>query len=324
MSDEEYIESEENRLAWINYITEREAIKDLQRLRRKTEKKHLKRERTMSNIMAYRRKLWEIRNVDRKQRLKRKKERRYYHRKRKQFLKERKSAGDRKGFYMVMTMRNGERYEKVSTNRWMSGAYEVFNKMSNDYRDNVVGDVIYTKRIDRVTKHHIIDGPFYYEILLLKRRDKDVDEEFSYIRNEDGKSVKHVVADNSDYIILEKAPWGMPQKYYVYGYDRWKDKKTGKWIIDNLVTNDLSKTTMRRIMLYGSKIIIQNGVNFDLILCYDKRECEMLYNAMEKYITSHRIEYVFFTGPVLGKMVTIWHERIQKKTGWKHTKCQAV
>lgn len=309
--------SEEERLEWINYLTEKGAIRDLKRLQKIVDKKRAKRKRTLDNIEARKARRREITRVNRRKRLDARKKRRKRLRLRKEFLKQKKKEGDKYGYFVVMKMKDGKRLEKVSWHKWMSDAYKSFNSVMNDYSENVIGDVIYARHYDKWKKKLWLEGPFKYEVILLKKINPETDDNFSYIRNNDGKAVLHIVDDNNSYVILEKAPWGIPEKYYVYGYDKERDKKTGKWIMDNLVLDGVSKKNVRRVFQYENKIIIQKGVDFDIVVCRGNDDCDRLYESMSRYCISHKHDYVFFTGRIFNSLVSKWKERIQKKTGWK-------
>lgn len=315
--------SEEEMLEWITYLTEREAIRDLKKLKKKMEKKRAKRKRTLDNIADRRAKRMEKTRQDRRRRLDARKKRRKRLRLRNEFLKQKKKEGDKYGYFMVMKMKDGKRLEKVSWHKWMNDAYKSFNTVMNDYKENVIGDVIYTGHYDKWTKKRWLEGPFKYEVILLKRIDPEKDEQYSYIRNDNGKAIMHVVEDDNNYIILEKAPWGIPETYYVYGYDKEKDRKTGKWIMENLILDGVSKKNVRRVFKHGNRIVIQKGIDFELVICRGKDDCDRLYDSMSKYCVLHKHEYVFFTGDILNSLVSKWEERIQKKTGWKKNALKA-
>lgn len=313
--------SEEERLEWINYLTEKGAIRDWKRLKKVFEKRKSKRKRTLENIEERKKKLHDIYWEERKKKNLRKRWRKKWRRRRKKLVNERKKMGDRQGYYIVMKMKDGVRYEKVSAHWWMSAAYESFNAISNDYKDNVIGEVLYTKHVDKWTRKKWAEGPHSYDLLLLKKIDPEKEDNVSYIRNDDGKAIKHVINDNDNYVVVESAKWGIPEKYYVYGYDKQRDKKTGKWILDNLIASGVSKQNVSRVFMYGDKLIVQRGLDFDLVLCGGVDECEYLYNSLERYAVKHKMDYVFFTGRVLNSVIPKWIERIQKKTGWIRRSC---
>jgi len=227
----------------------------------------------------------------------------------------RKSIGDKRGFFRIMIVKNKEKYMSVSKHLWMVEAYRAFNDAATGFKENVIGVKRYKEHHDRFTKERIKEGPYDYELLLLKRIDKNNEENVSYIRDENGKAIKHIVADNENYIILEKSEWGISDHYFVHGYSP-KDKKTGKWIVDNLILTEMGKKDSKKVFMHQCKIIIQHGVDFDIVVCRNVEECEYLYGCLEKYVMWKKAKNIFFTGHLLPFMTARWMDRIQKKTGW--------
>ncbi len=104
----------------------------------------------------------------------------------------------------------------------------------------------------------------------------------------------------------------------VYGYHPVKDKKPYTFILENLLLNneDVGEE-MRRIMVFKNKLIIQYLDDFDFVTCYDNKQAKMLYDRLEKDITSLKKRYIVFMGETKSTNIQRWLDKFEEKTGWK-------
>lgn len=322
---QEKSKKEEDRIDIESYESVRES---LSRLKKEIRDKEKRREATNKAFERRKRKK-RIEYHKATQKLRRKRiNRRYYLKtrvvltKRKKKKKQKQPTGQKKGYFSVIITKDGYKYQRVVTSFWMSHAYRVFKEKADDYAENVIGEKDYTSHRDTRTRKYYFDGPHTYELLLLRKIPKDADEDaVSWIRDESGKAVKHIVVDMPGYVIEEKARWGIPDSYYVYGYDKQKDRKTGKWIMDNLICSGDRDDLSVKAMLYGEKIIIQKGVDFDLVICRGYDDAGKLYRALERYASRKKMTWVFFTGELTPLLASRWIKRIKRKTGWLDRRC---
>ena len=191
----------------------------------------------------------------------------------------------------------------------MVTAYEKFNKYIEENRK----DVICEKIISQSSKQD--NEPVKYEILLLKKIDPESDDGVRELRNEEGLFVENRILNNEKYAILAKADWFIPETYNVYGYNPVSDRKTGRWIFDNLININCDKYNIKNIFMCDNKLVIHYDSDFDFVLCKNKNECLRLYNALESNLDKKN-KFVIFSNYLVDSRKPWLYNELEKKTGW--------
>lgn len=286
-------------------------------LEKRKAKEKAKREKEKAKIKEKKRKerqreLEKQKKRNRERRLKKKK---IYEKKRRAELKAKKIAemearGDRKGNFRIIITESGTRVKTIGIHKTLLDAYENYNTLVSENVENVIG---YKKFISVKNGNPYDVNLLDFEILLVE----NVGEENVYrttFKEEGGKYVESVITDSDRHVILAKNQWRIPEYYVVYGYNQIKDKKSGKWIFDNLIANDLGKVDHKVIILFNQRLIIQGNDNFDIITCRYIEEAKLLFNDLKERLSSR--DDVMFVGKVTLNMAYRLNAKIEEKTGW--------
>ena len=247
--------------------------------------------------------------------VRRRQNKRYYKKVRAKRLKERAKNGDVYGYYMILLMKNRQRIGKIGKAWWKTEAYRQFNEAIAANRE----DVKYPVKICESGN----SGKTWsneYEIIIVQRIDSEsFKENVTFIRDEHGRFIEHSVIDNDRYVILDKAEWYVDEKFNVYGYHPIKNRKTFKFILDNIVLKDLERNTSRRIFTYKNKLVVQYDTDFDFITCKTTEEAERLYDTIQKETDGN--PYLLFTGRLAKDMNAWFLDEMVEKTGWTRAAC---
>ena len=213
-------------------------------------------------------------------------------------------------------MRDREQVGELGTSRWLLRAMGKFNDYVREHNDGVICDKRYTKKSGEVGTY------FKDEILVLKLIDPKTDDGVRAFRNEDGMFVDHIVSNNSKYAIIAKSDVYTPETYQVYGYSPMNDKKTGRWIYDNIIAKDCSRDNFKSVFVLNNKLIVQYDGDFDLVICDSKDECVRLYEGLRAEAGPDN-KFVAFAGFVVNSMKSRYYSMISEKTGWSDNRVRA-
>ena len=176
--------------------------------------------------------------------------------------------GDVYGFYRIVLTKDYKQYDELSYSWWMLTAYDKFNKYIEKNNKNVICEKI-------IAQSNMYDAkPVKYEILLLKKIDPETDNGVRELRNEEGMFVENVITNRDKYAIIAKSDWFIPETYNVYGYNPVTDRKTGRWIFDNIINVNCNKYNLKNVFMCDNKLIVQYDNDFDFVLC--KRMSEIV------------------------------------------------
>ena len=277
------------------------------RKKARTEKEAAKRKEESKKKAAKRRR--ELYKPIHKKNLKKKQNARYYRKKKQAIAALRKATGDVRGYYRVVLMHNRGQVDELKASWWLHTAMARFEEYVKKHNDGVICEKQVKRDADR-NEHEYHD-----EILLLKKVDTSVDDGVRSFRNKDGLFVDHIVANNKNYAIIAKSDVYTPEVFNVYGYSPMNDKKTGRWIFDNLISNDCSRENFKNVFILDNKLVIQHGTDFDLVICRNPDECSRLYEGL-RLETGTKNKYVQYSGNVVKSMKPRFYDMIQEKTGW--------
>lgn len=232
---------------------------------------------------------------------------RYYKKKRSAFLKEKAKIGDERGCFSVYIMKNRKKIKKVGTAKWKTDAYAIFNEAIEQNRKEVSYPLMVYDRgnLSKKVEHEII-------IVQKVRPEDDI---IAHFRNEDGRFIEHEIVDKSGYKIIDKAEWLIEETFTVQGYHPTKDRKTFRFILDEMVLKDISRETSRMVFVHCDKVIIRNDSTLDTITCKNNKEAERLYDALYKAVDGNK--YIVFTGRCPRDMSAWVKENLEEITGRK-------
>ena len=279
---------------------------EAERKRKKEEKARIKKEKEEEKKR--------LKKIEHKKKLKQKQNRRAYLKRRKAQLEERKKIGDEFGSFSIYIVKNHKRIRFIKRTLWKTDAYKIYNEIIEKNRKKTqFPQTIYTER--KNGSHEKKD--LKYEIVLVKKTKNNEDTTAS-LRNKDGKFVDNVIVDWDDHVIIDKADWFVEEKFGIYGYHPYKDKKTYSFILEEmLLNNEDIGDEMRRVMVFKNKLIIQYLENFDFVTCYDNHQAKQLYDKLQTDITKLKKKYIVFMGEAVPESASKWLDKFEEKTGWK-------
>jgi hypothetical protein len=161
---------------------------------------------------------------------------------------------------------------------------------------------------------------------LMLERNRYGDKEDTSLRNEFGKFVKHHISNNDKWIIREKTQRLVEETFWVYGFDPKTDRKTSRWIYENLLLGRItSKYDIIRILLYKNKLIIRyDNEPITMIMCKNKSDAIRLYNHLSDKIRTEKIKQIICIGAfnIICDARREIEKQIMELTGWNKMKIQ--
>lgn len=245
--------------------------------------------------------------------------------KRKAAKKKRKSRKKRKPSYVFPVLRFSYRVALFTNKKmlkWVSRTYKMY-KTAVSVIDRLISEnpVEYPRKV--ILAHHKI-SPAEYEYVILERY---CDEDSSLVENDMGKLVPHQTVKinvSGDWVVRGKYPVQMEEDFYVWGYDERTERKTFRWIMENIVypISD-SESDLCRLFKYRNKVIIRRDDNsFEIVTCKDSDEAIRLYETIERTAQNEGHTRVACCGSVdkWGDRRTELEREIAEKTGWTRRK----
>ena len=235
---------------------------------------------------------------------------RYYIRHHKRpYIRRRLHKGDELGRFMIYFTKNKEYYRTYGWYHWKFGSMEKYNKLVSENHENTICPVLYEGRRKKSGEE-----PVRYEILIKKKIDPEVESNESVFRDDMGASIT-VKTDDPHWKILSKNEWYFEETFYLFGYHPKYDRKTAKFIIDNVIMKYVEEYTMCRIFIWKSYLFIENDDDFTFLLTKDSSESIRLYNILYDRLSG--IKNLYFTGDLSRGSVQTWVDKMIEKTGWE-------
>jgi len=255
-----------------------------------------------------------LKKIEHKKKLKKKQNKRAYAKRRKAQLDERAAKGDEFGYYGIYIVKNNKRVRYIGKCCWKTDAYKIFNDAIEGNRSKVMfPQTVYTDRKDGAHEAKEVK----YEIVLVKKTKED-EETTALLKNKDGKFIENVIVDWEDHVIIDKADWFVEEKFGIYGFHPYKQKKTYSFIINELLLkNEDVGDEMRRVMVFKNKVIIQYLEDFDFVTCYDNEQAKTLYDKLQYDINKMNKKFIVFMGETVPESASKWLDKFEEKTGWK-------
>ena len=162
------------------------------------------------------------------------------------------------------------------------------------------------------------------EYLVLKRIKNDEDRQPVKLRDDYGRLVEHTT--NSDtWCIYDKFPCLKEETFWVYGYNPQSDRKTYRWIYNNIIVDVLGNdtTVVIQCFVYKNKVIFRYDADaIEFIICKNTSDAIRLYNKLNDDVKQNKIKRTYFMGQVStyserGKLLI---KELTDLTGWNLTK----
>ena len=136
--------------------------------------------------------------------------------------------------------------------------------------------------------------PVKYEILFLKRNDKNSINNNRMVYNEEGNLVEEKV-EKGKWIILDSAPYEVEESFKVLGFDPIYDRFSVRDIIKRLFFKDMSKNNVKTVYIMGTLVIIKD-TGMDIIECKHTKDAIRLHNFLRTLTYKSKIKKFFFYG----------------------------
>ena len=217
--------------------------------------------------------------------------------------------------YKLISCHNGKQNGHIGQYNDLETAYIAINNLLK-----ISDDVIFPREI---TTSHCIKQSSKNEYLLLEKNG-DLKKDNPLIRNEYGKLIEHRL-NSEKWVILDKFKYNVEETFWVYGYHPNTERKTFKWIYDNiLINNMLSEGEIVRVLLYKNKVIFRNDNKIEMVLCKNQSEAIRFYNILEEKVNNEKYNNIFFIGSYskVSDMRRKLEDELILMTGWDKYKIQ--
>lgn len=150
------------------------------------------------------------------------------------------------------------------------------------------------------------------QILLLKR-DWVGDEESIADRNEYGKVIRQDIkvvgrAKNLGrrWVVFDQFKFDTEEQFNVMGYDPIDDRKTFRWIYENIICKDVGLYEVRRVIKYKMFVAIigEDGHN-GWITCKSSADAARFYSTLGEWAKRDKLEWLCFIGAADGSRTKI-------------------
>lgn len=215
--------------------------------------------------------------------------------------------------YKIVACRNGKQIKYIGKYVDAESAYSKINELLDNNKK-----IIFPSKITHADK--IKDDKFEYLILERKTSDNVV-----LLRNDIGKLVEQKT-NSENWVIYDKFKYDVEETFWVWGYNNKSERKTFKWIYDNiLIGNLMSEYDIIRVLLYKNKIIFKDDdENLDMVFCKSISDAIRFYNLLQEWIKKDKIKQIFFLGQYndISEKRRQLENQIMKLTGWSKKKIQ--
>lgn len=186
--------------------------------------------------------------------------------------------------YKIISCRNGKQNKLIGKYRNIEDAYIKFNELKKN--DDKVIFPSFVTGVNRL--ENSID-----EYVIIEKNSK----ESSVLRNEYGKLIEHKT-NQEGWTIIDKYRYLREETFWVFGYDKKKERKTFMWILSNIILNGIeTKYDHKNILTYKNKLIIKDSEGYiDIVFCKNISDAIRFYNMVERYVKKHKYKQIFFIG----------------------------
>lgn len=222
------------------------------------------------------------------------------------------SRRNKKRIYCILLINHGKRLKTICTLSSEKSAYDKFKKLIDENK-KVMFPIQYNNMY-----HEMVESQ--YEIIMVKCK-QDEDNAENKVKNDYGEYVTYETGDE-DWIVIDRANYNIEESFWVYGYHPKLQRKSCKWIIENLICKDKKdKGHFKLVQVYLNKILIDCNGKLDMVICKNKSDSIRLYNEIEKWCISNKAKYIIFMGNIAkSKYKSEWIDKIQELTHWNRRK----
>lgn len=212
--------------------------------------------------------------------------------------------------YKIIQYRNGKHTTTIGTYDSLYDTYEKLNSLLKA-SDNVV----FKANIDarELSMEEAVDE--YAIITNIPPKD----EKHGFFRNEFGK-LTQTELNSKFWFIIDKVRFNQEETFWVWGYDKWNDRKSFLWIYDNLLMSGIeSRYDFKRVMTFRNKVIFKPDFGtIDLIFCKHTSDAVKFYNKLQEFAARDKLKQILFVGDYskLSQTRKQLEDEIFSLTGW--------
>lgn len=212
--------------------------------------------------------------------------------------------------YQIILTNNGKQTKVLAHSKSEIDIMEKFNTLKCE-SEEVSFPVRHTNN-DGINKSE-------YEIFVIKKKEKRNENNIIPLKNYYGSIIDYTT-NNKKWIILDKENYDLEETFWVFGYDKFKDRKNFKWILNNILYTDININNIKRVIVFQNKLLVESSYRMDMVLCKNGSDCIRLYNELQKEVFKEKLDkFIFFMGDGFNsKLKKTWYEKMEKLTGWNH------
>ena len=233
--------------------------------------------------------------------------------KKKYISKKKKTRIIRRFDFKIVSTLNGKQNEYLGKFSTLEDAYDYFHKLEKQN-----SEIVFRRKL--INAGCIKDSRDEY-LLLQKNRNGELGN--TMLRNQYGKLVEQI-SSNPKWVIYDKCDRYVEETFWVYGHCPKTDRKTFKWIYDNMVIDKLiNDYDIERILLYKNKLIIKyDDGEMGIVICKNCSDSLRFYELLQ--IWCKRKRQIFFLGSFdkISDRRRDLEDEIMKYTGWDKVKIQ--
>lgn len=218
--------------------------------------------------------------------------------------------------YHIITSNNGIQLKDIHTCVSIESAIKKMKEIQESYNKDIRFPVKYISNRNEKTFTEAD-----YKLILIKKRDT-YDTFVGKVKNEYGKYID-CVTNNDKWVFIDELPYFVEETFWVYGYNPKRQRKTFKFIFDNLILpNSNEKYHIKQIVVFRNKLLISTTNKLDMVICKNHQDSVRLYNELSIECTHKKIKNITFCGDIISKTISfqIWYDKIKKLTNWSYRK----
>lgn len=217
----------------------------------------------------------------------------------------------RKYPYHIIITSNGKQLKDIYHSVKEESAFKKFNELIKENHEKIIFPV------NVINNHGFKEAN--YELMIIKLRTKH-DPVETLLKDKYGEYITYMTS-NPNWSIIAKDIYYKEETFWVYGYHPQLDRKDFKWIFENLIENNCSKYTLKNIVVFKNKLIVNVNDKLDIVFCKTKDDSIRLYNALEEHAAKNKIKYLMWGGNAYTKyQKNYWYKKLMNFTGWSYDK----
>lgn len=120
-----------------------------------------------------------------------------------------------------------------------------------------------------------------------------------------------------EWTILASEPYGVEEKFWVYGQD---ERLDFEGIMKLIMKGAYSAYRLKQIIVVYNKVVIHNEDTFEMIICKCREDAQRLNRAIHKASKKSRTKSLLFMGIATQATCEYMYGLIEEETGWSNRK----